>query len=89
MLLLISGCQQEQEQRQQVLVAYVASIKALPKREIEPIPVMKTYKNFSYSVEDFRDPFVPLVKERKLERALNKPAIDNGIHPDPYRLKFR
>jgi len=87
MLLLISGCQQEQEQRQQALVAYVASIKALPKREIKPIPVMKTYKNFSYSVEDFRDPFVPLVKERKPERALNKPAVDNGIHPDPYRLK--
>ena len=87
LLLFVSGCQQEQEQRQQALAAYVASIKSLPKREIEPIPVMRTYKKFSYGAEDFRDPFVPLVQEHEPEKTLNKPVVGSGIHPDPYRLK--
>ena len=82
-LLLIAGCQQQGKEE---LVAYVTKIKAAPKSDIEPIPVMKAYKKFSYTASDLRNPFIPPVKDDTTE-VVEKPIIDNGIHPDPYRLK--
>jgi len=79
--LSLMGCQQEKED----LAVYVATVKSQKKPDIEPIPVMKPYDNFSYSAAELRNPFIKtIVEQPKAELA---PIVDNGIHPEKHRRK--
>jgi len=82
--LFLAGCQQEKED----LSAYVASVQARQKADIEPMPVMKSYEKFTYSAGELRNPFIPTVIDIDLpvEEEIKK-VVDNGIRPDKTRLK--
>ena len=54
MLVLLSGCERNKEN----LEEYVASVNAMPGRDIPPIPEIKTYQPFDYPNHK-RDPFDP------------------------------
>ena len=82
--LCLAGCQQEKED----LSAYIESVRAKQKPDIEPMPVMKSYEKFAYSAGELRNPFIPTVLDIELpvEEEI-KQVIDNGIRPDRTRLK--
>src|SRR3546814_19014303 len=54
---------------------YIAEVKARKSKDIEPIPQIKPYQPFEYTMTDRRDPFV-LVEPR------NEQAKPNGPRPD-------
>lgn len=54
---------------------YIAEVKARKSKDIEPIPQIKPYQPFEYTMADRRDPFV-LVEPR------NEQANANGPRPD-------
>src|SRR3546814_18559813 len=54
---------------------YIAEVKARKSKDIEPIPQIKPYQPFEYTMTDRRDPFV-LVEPR------NEQANPNGPRPD-------
>src|SRR3546814_11618805 len=54
---------------------YIAEVKARKSKDIEPIPQIKPYQPFEYTMTDRRDPFV-LVEPR------NEQANTNGPRPD-------
>src|SRR3546814_13728035 len=59
---------------------YIAEVKARKSKDIEPIPQIKPYQPFEYTMTDRRDPFV-LVEPR------NEPAHPNGPRPDLRRTR--
>lgn len=62
----------------------LAEIKARPKGQIEPLPPLKTTEPFSFELDGSRDPFKPMEKEATAETG---DEADNGIKPDPSRVK--
>ena len=60
----------------------LAEIKARPKGQIDPLPPIKPTAPFSFELDGSRDPFKPLNKE--IASAVED---DNGIKPDPTRVK--
>jgi len=81
--LFLTGCQKDKED----LAAYVATVKAKQKADIEPMPVMKAYDQFSYSAGELRNPFVATVIDIAPVEEEIKVVVDNGIQPDRTRLK--
>jgi type IV pilus assembly protein PilP len=79
--LFLSACQDGKPNLEQ----YVATVKAQKAPEIEPLPKIKPYEKFVYSVSEERNPFMKTVIEP--EMAEQKPVVDNGIWPDKHRLK--
>lgn len=79
--LSLMGCQEEKED----LAAFVATVKAQKKPDIEPIPVMKPYEKFAYAGSELRNPFIKTIVEQ-LEEKL-EPLVDNGISPEKHRRK--
>lgn len=53
--LLLTGCGGDMDDLQ----AWVDEVKSRPGGRIEPLPQIKPYQTFDYSVEDMRSPFVP------------------------------
>ena len=60
MMLVLSACGGGMEDLEQ----YIASVKERPGGRIEPLPQIKPYENFDYSVQNMRSPFV---QERVVE----------------------
>src|SRR3546814_11969350 len=54
---------------------YIAEFKARKSKDIEPIPQIKPYQPFEYTMTDRRDPFV-------LVEPCNEQANPNGPRPD-------
>lgn len=54
---------------------YIADVKARKSKDIEPIPQIKPYQPFEYTMADRRDPFV-------LVEPHNEQANPNGPRPD-------
>ncbi|NQY27392.1 MAG: pilus assembly protein PilP [Piscirickettsiaceae bacterium] len=79
--LSLMGCQQEKDD----LAAFVATVKAQKKPDIEPIPVMKPYETFSYAATELRNPFIKTIVEQPEETLV--PLVENGIHPEKHRRK--
>jgi len=82
--LFLAGCQEDKQD----LVIYMDGVKAKQHAEIEPMPVMKSYDKFTYSVGELRNPFIPTVIDvaPPVEEEIKK-IVDNGIRPDRARLK--
>jgi type IV pilus assembly protein PilP len=81
-VLSLSACIDEKPD----LAEYVTKVKSEQSVDIEPMPVMKSYEEFSYAASNLRDPFVATVTEVAV-RENAKEVIDNGIRPDSYRRK--
>lgn len=62
----------------------IAEIKAKPKGQIDPLPPLKTTEPFSFDLDGSRDPFKPMEKEATPGGEVE---ADNGIKPDPTRVK--
>ena len=62
------------------LEAYVSDVKQRPGGRIEPLPQIKPYETFAYSVEKFRSPFVQ-------DRAATQSAAASGPKPIRNRNK--
>ncbi len=77
----LTACQADKTDLQN----YVATVKAQKAPEIEPVPKIKPYEKFSYSVSEERNPFMKTVIEPEMVE--KKPVVDNGIWPDKHRLK--
>ena len=78
--LLLVACQEEKED----LSVFVASVKAMAKPDIEPIPVIKSYEKFTYAATELRNPFMKTIVQQ-----VEKVAVfsDNGVRPEEYRRK--
>lgn len=63
----------------------LAEIQARPKGQIDPLPPLKTTEPFAFELDGSRDPFKPLDKEASSDSDASEP--DNGIKPDPTRVK--
>jgi type IV pilus assembly protein PilP len=61
----------------------IAEIKARPKGTIDPLPPVKTTEPFSFDLDGSRDPFKTV--EKQAEPGTEEE--DNGIRPDPNRVK--
>ncbi len=59
----------------------MAEIRSRPAGKVEPVPVFESYEYFSYGASGMRSPFEPP------KRALERKRIDNGVKPDPNRVK--
>jgi type IV pilus assembly protein PilP len=64
---------------------YMATVKAQPSKQIEPIPIYPPYKSFTYSMMAKRGPFEPPVAIREIERMVGPTA--SNIKPDGDRVK--
>ena len=76
---LLTGCGNNSEDLQ----SYVEQVKARPKGAIEPIPVIKPYETFAYTVTDLRDPFTP----PPVPDDSRKTTAGDGLKPDANRPK--
>jgi type IV pilus assembly protein PilP len=65
---------------------YMATVKAQPSKQIEPIPIYPPYKSFTYSMMAKRGPFEPAVAT--IERLPGRdPVASNNIKPNGDRVK--
>jgi type IV pilus assembly protein PilP len=62
----------------------IAEIKAKPKGKIEPLPPAKTTEPFSFQLDGSRDPFKAVEKDTGDGEG---ETPDNGVKPDPTRVK--
>lgn len=76
---LVAGCGNHAEDLQ----SYAEQVKARPSGPIEPMPIIKPYETFAYTVTDLRDPFTPPVvpDESRAQTA------GGGLEPDVSRAK--
>ncbi len=63
------------------LDAFMTDIKSKPAGKIEPIPPFESYELFTYGASGMRSPF------ERPKQAMLKKRIENGIKPDPNRVK--
>jgi type IV pilus assembly protein PilP len=63
----------------------LAEIKARPKSAIEPLTPPKTTEPFAFDSDNGRDPFTSL--EKSVATVEPEETPDNGIKPDPSRVK--
>lgn len=73
---LLSACAPGMSDLQQ----WVADIKALPPKPLDPLPVMRQFETFEYEVQSERDPFENPAADQDL-------ASDSSLRPDPTRRK--
>ena len=62
----------------------IAEIKAKPKGKIDPLPPNKTTEPYSFQLDGSRDPFKPVDKDASDTEG---EVADNGVKPDPTRVK--
>ena len=62
------------------LETYVAQIKAIPPKPLEPLPVMRTFETFEYQAQNLRDPFSNPTEEQDS-------VANSSLRPDPERPK--
>lgn len=79
--LLLYGC--SNSERRTELESYVKRIKSRTIKEIEPLPEIKPYEIFTYSVANMHSPFVPTL----MPEVAKKVVMENGIQPDLNRRK--
>jgi len=72
----LSGCSAGVDDE---LLAYVEDVKSRPGGRIEPLPTIKPYESFAYSVDNMRSPFAP-------DRP-NSPSSISGPKPIKNRSK--
>lgn len=63
------------------LQAWVAEVKARPPKPLDPLPVMRQFETFEYSVQNERDPFSNPASE------LDAIGAGSSLRPDPSRRK--
>jgi len=68
------------------LEQYVATIKGQKGGRIEPLPEIKPYKTYLYSVQKTRSPF-ELPEGNALNAKTGAESSGKGLHPDFYRKK--
>jgi type IV pilus assembly protein PilP len=79
LVLLATGCQQKEKQNLSQFVADAAKMKA---KEIEPLPNIKPVEVFTYSAQEFAEPFnVENLKPRQVVSARS------GVGPDTNRRR--
>lgn len=76
---LLAGCGNNTEDLQ----GYIEQVKARPKGPIEPIPIIKPYETFAYTVTNLRDPFTPPPVPDDSRRQ----TAGDGLKPDANRPK--
>ncbi len=70
------------------LKQYISSIQARPRPPIKPLPEFKIVEPFVYKRDaNLRDPFRLVDKLNTSEEKEDEIEPDNGIHPDPNRVK--
>lgn len=62
------------------LQAWVAEVKARPPKPLDPLPVMRQFETFEYSVQNERDPFSNPISD--IDSTAN-----SSLRPDPSRRK--
>jgi len=62
------------------LQAYVAQVKAIPPKPLEPLPIMRTFETFEYQAQNLRDPFSNPTDEQDS-------VAGSVLRPDPDRPK--
>lgn len=67
------------------LEAFVAEVKARPKRPIEPLPQFQAYQAFSYSAASRRSPFAQPLEE--VDVVQEDQDVNRNVRPDPDRPK--
>lgn len=80
--LFIVGCQEQKQD----LSRYIQAVEQRQKPDIEPLPTMKPYVNYTYSASDLKSPFMRTVTEAPEKQELS-PNLGNGIAPDNNRQK--
>jgi type IV pilus assembly protein PilP len=76
---LLAGCGNNTEDLQN----YIEQVKARPKGPIEPMPIIKPYETFAYTVTNLRDPFTsPVVPDESRTQ-----TAGDGLKPDASRPK--
>lgn len=62
------------------LEAYVARVKAIPPKPLDPLPVMRQFETFEYQAQNLRDPFSDPTEEQESTQG-------STLRPDPDRPK--
>jgi len=65
---------------------HIASVKAIPKGTIKPLPEVKVVESFMFNPKGLRDPFKPLVQPEQQD-AMPELSTGGGIKPDTTRRK--
>ncbi len=79
-MLALSGCSSNEFED---LRAYINEVKATSKGRIEPLPEFVPVESFSYSVDDYGDPFVSWeAKAAMAARADQQSSQGGGLQPD-------
>lgn len=82
MALALTGCASDDYSD---LSAYVAEVKAKPKRTIPPLPEIKVVEPYIFKPDGLRDPFKPMQRSEDSEEEVV--AFGVGIRPDRTRHK--
>lgn len=64
------------------LTSYINHVKARKQGRIKGLPEIKPYESFTYDPTNLRDPFSPLIKEKK-----KVSVIGHGLRPDSNRKR--
>ena len=83
LLLLLAGCGGTAADRE--LQAQIQAIHAKHKGNVEPLPEIKPYENFTYAAHDLRAPFS--IPENKKDLAQQVAVDGEGLSPDFNRRK--
>lgn len=62
------------------LEEYVAKVKAIPPKPLDPLPVMRQFETFEYQAQNLRDPFSNPTEEQESTQG-------STLRPDPERPK--
>ena len=62
------------------LETYVARVKAIPPKPLEPLPVMRQFETFEYQAQSLRDPFSNPTEQQEAQAG-------STLRPDPDRPK--
>lgn len=75
--LMLAGCAPGMADLQ----AWVAEVKARPPKPLDPLPVMRQFETFEYSVENQRDPFSNPAADQAAAAGANAPKPDRRKEP--------
>ncbi|RLA17143.1 MAG: pilus assembly protein PilP [Gammaproteobacteria bacterium] len=79
----LSGCSSDNSD----LLEWMAEVKAQTKPKVEPLPILKPYKNFIYEASHLPDPFENSLFDQQKPGIAAGNTVSSGISPDLNRPK--